>query len=168
MGRKLLYTKQEFMRAYKKAKSTEELVGILNIAIPTAYTYMTRFKVKLYPSTTNKKLDPVKVGADYQFNVTIDDIARKLHVSWSSIYQCLRKLVLYPDQYTLTPKKKDRLPPPHTIPEIKIINLIRKNEKFLDSPWPMVELPGITEKLVDGYYRHAFGYELERYEKGEE
>lgn len=167
MGRKSLYSKQEFMRVYKKAKSTKELANLLDIAVCTAYTYIIRYKVRPYPSPTNEKLNPVKVGTGYAFNVTIDDIARKLQVSWSSIHQCLRKLVLYPEKYTLTPKKKDRLPPPKTIPEIKIINLIRDNGKFIDNPWLMTELPGITENLVDGYYRHAFGYRLKEYEKGE-
>jgi len=166
MGRNLLITKQEFIKAHKRAKSMKELADLLHIAVPTIYTYMTRYKVKLYPR--NEKLDPVKVGANYQFNVTIQDIATKLNVSWATIQHCLQKLVLYPDRYTLTPKKKNYLPPPHTVREIRIINLIRKHPKYIDCPWPMVELPGISEKLVDGYYRHAFGYELKRYKKGEE
>lgn len=169
MGRNQKCSGKEFKKAYKKAKSINELAGLLHIAIPTVYTYMVRYGVKLYPR--NEKLNPAKIGANYQFDVTIQDMATHNHVSWSTIHHCLHKLVLYPDKYSLTStdtNSKKYLPHPHTIPEIKIVNLIRKYPKYIDYPWPMVSLPGITEKLVDGYYRHAFGHELKMYEKGEE
>jgi len=140
-----------------------ELAAALNMAVPTVYAYIKRYKVELYPKS--EKLDPVKLGAMYGFNVTIQDMATKLNVSWATVQHCLQKLVLYPKQYTLTPKEKDYLPPPKKLSDIKIINLIRKREKYIDYPWPMVRLPGITEQMVDSYYRHAFGYALERYGK---
>ena len=166
MGRNKLCTEQEFRKARKKAKTMKELANLLGVAVPTLYTYMKRYKVKLYPKSD--KLDPVKLGAMYGFDVTIQDIATKLNVSWATVQHCLQKLVLYPKQYTLTPKKKDYLPPPKKLSDIKVINLIRKRPKYIDCPWPMVELPGITEQMVDSYYRHAFNYALERYAKGDE
>lgn len=166
MGRNRLCTEQDFKKARKKAKSIEELAVKLGIAVPTVYVYIKRYKVKLYPRP--EKLDPIKLGARYQFNVTIEDIAQHNHVSRSSVRNCLRKLVLYPKQYTLTPRKKDYLPPPKKLSDIKIINLIKGHEKYIDYPWPMVDLPGITEQMVDSYYRHAFGYALKRYAKGDE
>lgn len=168
MGRNQKCSGNEFKKAYKKASSAKELASILNIAIPTVYAYMIRYRVKPYPPSEANTLNPVDLGVMYNFNVTIDDIARKLHVSRTTVYYCLRKLVLYPKQYTLTPRKKDRLPPPKTIPEIKIILLIKQHPKYIDNPWEMVGLPGITKGLVDSYYRHAFGYTLSEYEKGVE
>lgn len=168
MGRNQKCSGKEFKKAYKKARSAKELASILSIAIPTVYTYMIRYGVKPYPPSKANTLDPVKLGASYQFNVTIEDIAQHNHVSRTSIYYCLRKLILYPKRYTLTPRKKDYLPPPKKLAHIKIINLIKGHEKYIDYPWPMVELPGITEEMVDSYYKHAFGYALKRYAKGEE
>ena len=168
MGRNKLYTEKEFKKAYNKAKSVVELAGVLNITIPTVYNYITRYKTKLYHPSKANTLDPVELGKMYVFDVTIEDIAQKLKVSKTSVYYCLRKLILYPKRYTLTPNKKEPLSPPKKLGHIKIINLIRKHLKYIDCPWPMVKLPGITEEMVDDYYRHAFGYELKLYEKGEE
>ena len=166
MGRNKLCTEQDFRKAHKKTESIEELAALLKIAVPTVYVYIRRYKVKPYPRPD--KLDPMKVGAEYQFNVTIDDMARHHQVSRTTIYYCLRKLIFCPNQYTLTPRKKTHLPPPKKLSDIKIINLIRKHLKYIDCPWPMIELPGITEEMVDSYYRHAFGYALKRYEKGDD
>lgn len=168
MGRKLLHSKQEFMKAYKKAKSIPELASALHIAVCTTYTYIMRYKAKPYFPPGNKKLNPLKIGAQYGFDVTIEDLALKYHTSWSSIHHCLRKLILYPDIYSLTSTdtNSDKYwPPPKTLPEIKIVNLIKKHSKFVDNPWPMMDLPGISANMVNSYYEHAFGFTLEDYPK---
>ncbi len=158
MGRKVKYSKKQFVRAYKKAKTPQELANLLGVTIPTVYNNIKRYNLKIYPSqATNFTMEIAKA---FTYDNTIKDLSLKFHLSQSGIRAQLRKLILYPDTYCLS----ENWSPPKKIEHIKVINaLIKAPIDVIENPHLLLSLPGISYILMDDYWHCATGLTLESY-----
>jgi len=155
MGRKAIYSKEEFIRAYKRAKSARQLAAALQMSVPTVFNYINRYKLKLYKSPLNPL--SFKIAKAFTHNNTVKDLAKRFKLSQSAIRYHLDKFVLCPDKYQLSPDWS----PPEKVSHIRVINAFIANPKATDNPKIILRLPGMTQKLVENYWLYATGLTLE-------
>jgi len=173
MGRHKIYTRKQFLKAYRKAKNYEELASLLNISIPTAHNYVKQhFKVKPYLRKNKKKkkkkkkekckynLDSFEIARGYQYDVTIENLADHYKAPWSLIRTHLMKFIRQPQKYRLSKKHS----PPKKLAHIKVINALIRDPALEDDPRPMLELPGFNEKNINDFWRYSFHQCLKDYE----
>jgi len=161
MGRKAIYTKKEFVTAYKKVKSVKELASVLNISIPTVFSYITRYNLLHIISEASLESNSFafKLVKVFTYNNTVKDLSIKFKLSQSNIRYHLNKFVLYPNKYSLSKKWS----PPKKISHIKVINALIANPKAANNPKAILRLPGMSKKLVNDYWFYATGLNLESY-----
>lgn len=161
MGRKALFTKKEFVRAYKKANTAKKLAKALSITIATVHNYIKRHSLKPYLEGRFREssVSPTKLASWYRYNVTIADIGKKFSLSPTTIRHHLSKFILCPDRYKLSSK----LSPPKKVSHIKVINALIKDPAAIDDPRRLLSLPGLSRTLINDYWRGATGWSLEDY-----
>lgn len=159
MGRKVLYSKKEFVKAYKKAKSFKELASVLQVSIPTLFNYLKRYKLKPYKALVSSL--PFTIAKAFVYDNTIRDLSKKFNLSPSVIRYHLEKFVLYPARFSLTSDWSS----PNKVSHIKVINALMANPKAADNPRKILHLPGMTVKLVNDYWFYATGLTLKDYKK---
>jgi len=157
MGRKSIHVKSAIVKAHGKADSIKRMAFLLKVTEATVHNYMKKYKLASFEVTANDF--SFDVARAYTYDTTTRDLVAKFGYSVGGVRYHLEKFVLFPLKYRLT----DKWSPPKKIQHIKVINALIARDT--DDPRELVGLPGLSNELIDDYWKHATGKVLEDYDE---
>lgn len=155
MGRHNKLKETRFRIAHRKAKTVLELAALLEVSVPTVYTYCRKLNLSL-PNKSKAKEEreklTIKIFKAYRGLTTLEDLGTIHGLSRTRVRQCLKQYLL---KVWKTSAEKD-WPLPRKLCHIKIVHALIRSPKLFDDPEKIAKSTNLCQKTVMEYLQYTY------------
>lgn len=153
-----MFTDKEFVAAYKKAITVDDICKALSCSRPTAHKHIRRLKLKKL-STVHRS--PTKMSradrlfAAYSGSASLETLAAKEEVSVPTVRQ---DIMMGAHRFFSGPKAPKDLVVPKAVSEVKLVHALTQQPGLYDDPDTLASLTGVSEQAVLAYLQRVFDH----------